>query len=108
MPSSLTTTSNRRSRKLCASFAGFWTTEVFRSDSSDILNSIRYTSMSLRTLDIDVLATKADNIYETVVVLSKRARQISAKMKQDLDERSEEHTSELQSRENLVCRLLLE
>ncbi len=43
--------------------------------------------MSLRTLDIDVLATKADNIYETVVVLSKRARQISAKMKQDLDEK---------------------
>src|SRR5690606_41187840 len=26
----------------------------------------------------------------------------------DIDERSEEHTSELQSRENLVCRLLLE
>src|SRR5690606_39928911 len=26
----------------------------------------------------------------------------------DLGERSEEHTSELQSRENLVCRLLLE
>src|SRR5436309_12193760 len=26
----------------------------------------------------------------------------------DRDERSEEHTSELQSRENLVCRLLLE
>src|SRR5690606_39464201 len=27
---------------------------------------------------------------------------------EDLAERSEEHTSELQSRENLVCRLLLE
>src|SRR6266511_5599412 len=27
---------------------------------------------------------------------------------EDPDERSEEHTSELQSRENLVCRLLLE
>src|SRR5690606_40222549 len=27
---------------------------------------------------------------------------------QDEDDRSEEHTSELQSRENLVCRLLLE
>src|SRR5207302_6649835 len=27
---------------------------------------------------------------------------------QDFEERSEEHTSELQSRENLVCRLLLE
>src|SRR5690606_29946836 len=29
-------------------------------------------------------------------------------IKQALDKRSEEHTSELQSRENLVCRLLLE
>src|SRR5690606_39553000 len=28
-------------------------------------------------------------------------------MEGDYDERSEEHTSELQSRENLVCRLLL-
>ena len=26
----------------------------------------------------------------------------------DIEDRSEEHTSELQSRENLVCRLLLE
>src|SRR5690606_41613730 len=29
-------------------------------------------------------------------------------LRTELDDRSEEHTSELQSRENLVCRLLLE
>src|SRR5690606_41281011 len=29
-------------------------------------------------------------------------------LRSEFDERSEEHTSELQSRENLVCRLLLE
>src|SRR5690606_16067999 len=35
--------------------------------------------------------------------------QLSAKLSEDqIEQRSEEHTSELQSRENLVCRLLLE
>src|SRR5690606_40733347 len=33
---------------------------------------------------------------------------LPAKTKRELSSRSEEHTSELQSRENLVCRLLLE
>src|SRR5690606_41950152 len=37
--------------------------------------------------------------YEDAIILSQRLVQ---------DDRSEEHTSELQSRENLVCRLLLE
>src|SRR5690606_41042888 len=35
-------------------------------------------------------------------------KQALAVVKGELDVRSEEHTSELQSRENLVCRLLLE
>src|SRR5690606_41704390 len=46
---------------------------------------------------------------------AQRARRFAAALRQCtgrrvvlLDERSEEHTSELQSRENLVCRLLLE
>ena len=43
--------------------------------------------MSLRTLDVDQLAAQADNIYETVVVLSKRARQLSARTKATLDEK---------------------
>lgn len=43
--------------------------------------------MPLRTLDIDELADKADNIYETVVVVSKRARQVSSRSKATLDEK---------------------
>ena len=43
--------------------------------------------MSLRTLDVDQLADNADNIYETVVVLSKRSRQLSARGKAELDEK---------------------
>src|SRR5690606_27084606 len=37
-----------------------------------------------------------------------RSRQAAAKVSGAVSARSEEHTSELQSRENLVCRLLLE
>src|SRR5690606_41594472 len=33
---------------------------------------------------------------------------VRGRVRDDVDLRSEEHTSELQSRENLVCRLLLE
>src|SRR5690606_39506160 len=36
------------------------------------------------------------------------AAALAATLRDDLTARSEEHTSELQSRENLVCRLLLE
>src|SRR5690606_21448465 len=39
--------------------------------------------------------------------VERRVRQ-GAPLDERVDERSEEHTSELQSRENLVCRLLLE
>src|SRR5690606_40789834 len=54
--------------------------------------------------ELEELFIKADQAYEagaTLLILSDRG----------VDEehvRSEEHTSELQSRENLVCRLLLE
>src|SRR5207302_9287624 len=37
-----------------------------------------------------------------------RSHRFAAWVKSDSKKRSEEHTSELQSRENLVCRLLLE
>src|SRR5436309_12088410 len=42
-----------------------------------------------------------------VGVLHQRGADLITRRRQDID-RSEEHTSELQSRENLVCRLLLE
>jgi DNA-directed RNA polymerase subunit K/omega len=43
--------------------------------------------MGMRTIDVDLLPRHCDNIYEAVVVLSKRARQVSAKQKAELDEK---------------------
>jgi len=43
--------------------------------------------MPIKTLDVDKLTAQSDNIYEAVVVLSKRSRQVAAKSKGDLDEK---------------------
>ncbi len=43
--------------------------------------------MPLKTLDIYSLAAKTGNLYETVVIISKRARQISSTVKSELDEK---------------------
>lgn len=43
--------------------------------------------MPIRTIDVDQLTTQCENIYEAVVVISKRARQVAAKQKADLDEK---------------------
>ncbi len=41
--------------------------------------------MAIKTLDTTKLAAETGNIYETVAVLSRRAQQLSAKTKQELD-----------------------
>lgn len=43
--------------------------------------------MSIKTLDLAALTAHTGNIYETVAVLSKRARQIAAYERAELDER---------------------
>ncbi len=43
--------------------------------------------MAIKTLDLDALTTQTSSIYETVVILSKRARQIAADEKTELDTR---------------------
>ena len=43
--------------------------------------------MAMKTIDIENLTAQSDNVYETVVVLSKRARQIAARQKAELDEK---------------------
>ncbi len=43
--------------------------------------------MPIQTIDVDKLSDKVGSIYESVVILGKRARQISTKMKADLDEK---------------------
>jgi hypothetical protein len=43
--------------------------------------------MPIRTLDLEVLANKTGNLYEAVVILSRRARQIATNTKSELDEK---------------------
>ena len=43
--------------------------------------------MAIQTLDTAKMAEATGNLYETVAVLSKRARQLSAKTKAELDQR---------------------
>lgn len=43
--------------------------------------------MALKTLDIEKLGEKDNNKYEVIVVMSKRARQIAAQEKLELDEK---------------------
>lgn len=42
-------------------------------------------SKNIETLDITGLAAMSGNIYETVVIASRRARQLAARTKEDLD-----------------------
>lgn len=41
--------------------------------------------MPIKTIDTEVLADKVGNLYEAVVILSKRARQIATHTKAELD-----------------------
>ena len=43
--------------------------------------------MPLRSLDLDQLTQQTSSIFESVVILSKRARQVSARQKAELDDR---------------------
>jgi len=43
--------------------------------------------MAIRALDVEKLQDVTGNIYETIIILSKRARQISAREKMELDEK---------------------
>lgn len=45
--------------------------------------------MPVKTLDIERLKTRADNIYEAIVVMSKRARQINEEVKIEFNQRLE-------------------
>lgn len=45
--------------------------------------------MALETIDISKLEKNAENLYEAVVIASKRARQINDEMKMELNQRLE-------------------
>src|SRR5206468_6124103 len=85
-------------------------TTLFRSPGSGEPGS--RARPALLDLDASVLDHLAPALHLAAVVAAERLRwrrdQDEAFIDAELFERSEEHTSELQSRSDLVCRLLLE
>ncbi|MFP4227483.1 MAG: DNA-directed RNA polymerase subunit omega [Salinivenus sp.] len=43
--------------------------------------------MAIETLDVDELAEKTGNLYETVAILSKRSRQVASDTRSELEEK---------------------
>jgi DNA-directed RNA polymerase subunit K/omega len=43
--------------------------------------------MAIETLDIEDLADKTGNLYETVAILSKRSRQVASDVKSELEDK---------------------
>jgi hypothetical protein len=43
--------------------------------------------MPIRTIDIDALTNQVGNLYEAVVILSKRSRQVAVNTKAELDDK---------------------
>src|SRR2546429_5053374 len=66
-----------------------------------------YTTL-FRSPDATVVVMTAHGTMDTAIQAMQRGAYDYLAKPFDLDERSEEHTSELQSRLHLVCRLLLE
>src|SRR5690606_39740743 len=81
-----------------ATFADSEAQAFFHSDRSDQGHFHRYVVTRQNHFLVSRQLDRASHVSRTEVELRTVA----------LEERSEEHTSELQSRENLVCRLLLE
>src|SRR3712207_8960708 len=77
-------------------------TTLFRSGVREAI--AHWASLYPRPRDVDEVIELA-GLEE---VADRRARTLSGGQRRRLDFRSEEHTSELQSRQYLVCRLLLE
>jgi len=43
--------------------------------------------MAIETLDVDELADRTGNLYETVAILSKRSRQVASDMRSELEDK---------------------
>ena len=56
---------------------------------------------SIITRDLNVLAKDTENIYESVTVISKRARQISAKVKEELSSKLAEFATTVDNLEEI-------
>src|SRR3712207_8628990 len=82
-------------------------TTLFRSRSRELLVDDLVAEIDALVADVD--AGPRDQLLDLALRLpAERAEQLLVRIGRPCHRRSEEHTSELQSRQYLVCRLLLE
>lgn len=63
--------------------------------------NIMSSNASITTRDIDKIAAPSGNLYESVAVISKRARQVSSKMKDELSSKLAEFASTVDNLEEI-------
>jgi DNA-directed RNA polymerase subunit K/omega len=59
------------------------------------------TNPSIITRDVDKIAAKTGNVYESVAIIGQRARQISSKMKEELSNKLSEFASSVDNLEEI-------
>ncbi|MGK7397886.1 MAG: DNA-directed RNA polymerase subunit omega [Candidatus Cyclobacteriaceae bacterium M3_2C_046] len=59
------------------------------------------TNPSIVTRDVDKIAEPTENVYESVAIISKRARQISSKLKEELNSKLAEFASTVDNLEEV-------
>lgn len=57
---------------------------------SDIKNKVQGLDPNVRARDVHGLSSETENIYETLAIISKRARQLSVDLKHELNNKLEE------------------
>lgn len=65
------------------------------------MQNILASNASITSRDVDKLAQPTGNIYESVAVISKRARQVSSKMKDELNSKLAEFASTVDNLEEI-------
>ena len=66
-----------------------------------MINTDMATQPSIVTRDVQKLAEKTENVYETVAIISKRARQISSNIKEELNGKLAEFASSVDNLEEV-------
>src|SRR2546422_5533439 len=88
-----------------------WSSDVCSSDLTEVLGSLPMRAVPSSWIDHPSVSTFSSVPTTSIPAASSISRPVatmSSAILRSLSERSEEHTSELQSRLHLVCRLLLE
>src|SRR5688572_31493247 len=84
------------------------TTEIYTLSLTTLFRSQQFAAEQLQTAEASVNRLKAHLARQDYSAVMQTAPSVRAELAALQTTRSEEHTSELQSQSNLVCRLLLE